>query len=456
MRRTNALRAPLVALALVLVASSCSGRDDDSSKSGPKVTTPGDKGTTDTAAGGIDTSDCPDTETAGINGDTITLASSFPQTGLTAAFAQISKGYNAYFDKVNAAGGVEVAGKKYKIKVVDKNDEYNAAKTAQNIKQLVGDKGDKAFAVFNVVGTANNIAIREVLGEQCVPNVFAATGSPTWGNPDYPWMIGSTLAPYSLEATAYAEYLKKEKPDATVAMLVQDDDFGDAYEQSFKMAIEGTDIKVVAVSKYQTGAGDVTSQVTTLAATKADVFFNGGTLLACPDGLTKAKAAGWNPILFVSGTCISKTLMGIAGPAADNVVAATNTIDPLNPAYADTEALKEYLATLKEFGASDVDPENGIVAYGYTQAAIFVEAMKITPELTRSAFMNVIHNLDMPTTGMMVDGAVVKTGPDDQFMAESLQLVKYDAAAKHFNNIGDLIDFEGKTAEHTPKDLIEN
>ncbi|MEO6628307.1 MAG: ABC transporter substrate-binding protein, partial [Aquihabitans sp.] len=130
MRRTTALRAPLIALALVLVASSCSGRDDDAKKDDSKVTVAG--GTTDTA-GGIDTSDCPDTGTAGISGDTITLASSFPQTGLTAAFAQISKGYNAYFDKLNAAGGVEVAGKKYKIKVVDKDDEYNPAKTAQNI-----------------------------------------------------------------------------------------------------------------------------------------------------------------------------------------------------------------------------------------------------------------------------------------------------------------------------------
>src|SRR5690606_14931958 len=145
-------------------------------------------------------------------------------------------------DKVNAEGGVEIAGKSYQIEVVDKDDEYNASKTVQNINELAGTEGDKAFAIFNVVGTANNIAIREAMGENCVPNVFAATGSPTWGNPDYPWLIGSTLAPYTLEAVAFANYLKEEKPDATVAMLVQDDDFGDAYEQAFKKAIEGTDI----------------------------------------------------------------------------------------------------------------------------------------------------------------------------------------------------------------------
>ena len=72
--------------------------------------------------------------------------------------------------------GVEIAGKKYKIEVKDKDDEYNASKTVQNINELAGTDGDKAFAIFNVVGTANNIAIREAMGENCVPNVFAATG----------------------------------------------------------------------------------------------------------------------------------------------------------------------------------------------------------------------------------------------------------------------------------------
>jgi branched-chain amino acid transport system substrate-binding protein len=87
--------------------------------------------------------------------------------------------------------------------------------------------------VFNVVGTANNVTIREDLNENCVPNVFAATGSPTWGNPDYPWLIGSTLAPYTLETQAFADYLEENQPDAKVAMLVQDDDFGAAYEEGF-------------------------------------------------------------------------------------------------------------------------------------------------------------------------------------------------------------------------------
>ena len=453
MRRTTLVRAASAALALSLVTASCAGRDDDKSSSGDKTTTSAGQASTDTL---IDTADCPDTGTAGISGDTITLASSFPQSGLTAAFSQISKGYKAYFDKVNADGGVEVAGKKYQIKVVDKDDEYNAAKTAQNITELAGTNGDKAFAVFNVVGTANNVAIRDDLGEQCVPNVFAATGAPTWGNPDYPWTIGSTLAPYTLEAKALADFIIKEKPQAKVAMLLQDDDYGQAYEEGFTKAFEGTDVTIVQTAKYAPGAGDVTSQITSLAASKADVFFNGATLLACPNGLTKAAAANWKPMLLVSGTCISKTLMGLAGPDADGAYAASNIMDPTDPANDDEAAMKEYRSVVEKFGASDIDPDNGIVAYGYTQGVVLVKALEGLKKLDRASLMEAMHNLDLGQIGLLVNGANVKTGPDDPFLVENLQIVKYDATAAHFNNVGEILDFEGKTKEFTPEDLITN
>jgi branched-chain amino acid transport system substrate-binding protein len=457
MRRTPLLRALLALLALTLLATACGGRDDDDdagSGGGGTETTEGSGGE---GGGLIDTADCPDNGTAGITGDTITLASSFPQSGLTAAFAQISKGYNAYFAKLNAEGGVEIAGQKYKIEVKDKDDEYNASKTVQNINELAGTDGDKAFAIFNVVGTANNIAIREAMGENCVPNVFAGTGSPTWGNPDYPWLIGSTLAPYSLEAKAFADYLAEENPTATVAMLVQDDDFGKAYEEAFKLAIEGTEITVVEVATYPAGAGDVGSQVTSLAASGADAFFNGATLLACPNALEKAKAAGWDAITFVSGTCISKTLMGLAGTNADQVIAATNTMDPMNPAYANHPAMVEYLATIDEFGDAEIDPQNGIVAYGYTQAAILVEVLKGLETLDRVSLMEAMRSIDgLSEVGMLVDGVEVRTSADDPFLAENLQLVQYDGAAGHFNTVGEVLDFEGQTADFTPEDLIKN
>ena len=453
MFRSRPFRVLLAVLAVLLVAASCSSRDDSKNAGGGG-------GSSTTAAGGgksggIDTANCPpDTNTAGVDGDTITLASSFPQSGLTAAFSEISKGYKAYFQMVNAGGGVDIGGKKYKIEVKDKDDEYNASKTVQNINDLVGVDGTGAFAVFNVVGTANNIAIREKLGELCVPQVFAATGAPAWGNPKYPWLIGSTLAPYSLEGQAFAKYLKDNKPDATVAMLVQSDEFGQDYEQGFKKAIEGTDIKVVKVEKYAPGSSDVNSQVTSLAATKADAFFDGATLLACPNALQQQKAANWDAITWVSGTCISKTLMGIAGMNADKVISSTNIQDPQNPAYANEAAMKDYKAKVKKY-QPDADVDNGIVAYGWTQGALMVETLKGLDTLGRAELMNALRSMDKVEGGLLLPGVSATTdGDEDPFMGETLQTVQYDAAAKHFNNIGEPLDYEGKTLELTPENLV--
>ncbi|HEX6568228.1 MAG TPA: ABC transporter substrate-binding protein [Acidimicrobiales bacterium] len=447
--RTAKLVAALAALALL--GSACSSRDDDD------AATDGGE-TADAGESTIDTADCVTDPTTEVEGDSIKIVSSFPQSGLTAAFSEIARGWKAYFDKVNAEGGVDFGGKTVTIEYDDRDDEYNAAKTVTNIDEMVGPEGDDAFAVFSVVGTANNIAIRDSLDELCVPNVFAATGSPAWGNPDFPWLIGSSLAPYTLEGYMFAQVLEQENPSAKVAMLVQDDDFGAAYEEGFKRAIEDTDIEVVKVEKYTTGASEVGAQITSLAASGADAFFDGGTLLACPDALTQAAQNDWKPITWVSSTCLSDTLMGLAGAAADGVWGAANLKDPLNPDWDEDPAMVEYLDTVKQYQPDGFRETNAIVGYGYTQAALFVAALEASEAPTRLAFMESVHNLDVGEAGLLLPDVSAITGPDDAYMGESLMLAQYEFTAEgarnHFVPTGDLVDFEGQTAELSPEDLI--
>ncbi len=450
-RPKTRVAAALVALALL--GSACSSRDDDD------ASTDGGSESADAGTSSINTDDCVVDPTTPIEGDTIELVSSYPQSGLTAAFSEIAHGWKAYFDKVNEEGGVEIDGTSYQIAYEDQDDQYNAAETASNIDEMVGAEGEGAFAVFSVVGTANNIAIRDQLNELCVPNVFAATGSPAWGNADFPWTIGSTLSPYSLEGYMFAQVLEQENPQAQVAMLVQDDDFGAAYEEGFRQAIEGTDIEVVEVQEYTTGASEVGTQITSLAASGADAFFNGGTLLACPDALTQAATAGWEPITWVSSTCLSDTLMGLAGEAADGVWGAANLKDPLNPDWDDDPAMVEYLATINQYQPDGFRPTNAIVGYGYTQAAMFVEALEAAEAPTRLALMESLHNLDgISDVGLLLPGVSVTTSGDDAYMGETLQLAQYtfegEGARNHFVPTGDLVDFEGQTTELTPEDLI--
>jgi branched-chain amino acid transport system substrate-binding protein len=455
MKRSPARGLLALLAVLALVAGACSSRDDSDNESSGGGGGDGDSGQSET---GIDTSACGSDPSAEIEGDTIKIVSSYPQSGLTAAFAEIGRGWASYFDKVNADGGVEIAGKTYTIEYEDQDDEYNPQRTVTNIREMLGTDGAGAFAVFSVVGTSNNIAIRDTLNELCVPNVFAATGSVAWGDPNYPWLIGSTLVPYSLEAVAFADYLKENKPDAKVAMLRQADEFGATYQESFEAAIDGTDIELVEVQEYGVGSDQVAAQITTLADSGADAFFNGGTLLACPNALTAAQGEGWEPITWVSGTCISKTLMGLAGSAADQVLSLTNLMDPLNPEEADAPAMVEMQDAVAEYQPDwkgrDLDPENAIIGYGWTQAELFVKALEAAEAPTRLAVMDSIRNLDGVTTSLMLEGVSATTGDEDNFMGESFTLVQYDGAEGHFNHIGELISFEGETANNTPEELI--
>ncbi|HEX6417863.1 MAG TPA: ABC transporter substrate-binding protein [Acidimicrobiales bacterium] len=446
--RTTKLVAGLAALALL--GSACTSRDDDDTE-----TEAGDTGDVESA---IDTSECATDPTQEVEGDAIRLVSSYPQSGLTAPFAEIARGWRAYFDKVNAEGGVDFGGKTVTIEYDDRDDEYNPARTVSNIDEMVGPDGEDAFAVFSVVGTANNIAIRDTLHELCVPNVFAATGAAQWGDPDYPWLIGSTLSPYPLEGYMFARVLEEENPTAKVAMLVQDDDFGQSYREGFERAIEGTDIEVVKVETYPTGASEVGAQITSLAASGADAFFNGGTLLACPDALTQAAQNNWQPITWVSGTCLSDTLMGLAGAAADGVWGAANLKDPLDPQWDEDEAMVEYLDTIREHQPDGFRETNAIVGYGYTQAAVFVEALEAAEAPTRLALMESVRNLEVSDVGLLAPGITISTGGDDPYMGEQLILAQYDFIGEgernHFVPQGDIVDFEGETAELTPEDLI--
>jgi branched-chain amino acid transport system substrate-binding protein len=151
--------------------------------------------------------------------------------------------------------------------------------------------------------------------------------------------------------------------------------------------------------------------------------------------------------------------MGLAGAAADGVYSAANLKDPLNPDWDDDPAMQEYIETVQQYRGDDFDPENAFVAYGYTQAAVFVEALEAAEAPTRLAVMESIRNIDgISDAGLLLPGVSITTGEGDAFMGESVQLAQYEFIGEgqrnHFVLQGDLVDFEGETVDLTPEDLI--
>jgi branched-chain amino acid transport system substrate-binding protein len=446
-RRTVRFSA-LVVVALVVAACSGSGR--------AKTDTTGPSGTTASGPSGatpiIDTSTCTGDLTTGVVGDTIKIGTSLPQSGLYSAFDSIRKGEESFLDYTNANGGVTVAGKKYKLQLVAKDDAYDAQKTVTNVQSLIGD--DKVFALLNVVGTKNNLAIRDLVNQECVPDLFTASGATQWGNHDYPWLIGSELVPYPLEVKAFVDYLKEKKPDATIAVLRANDDFGKSYSDTLKQLVQGTQLKIVQTQEYENTGAAVQTQVNNLAATKADAFLLAAALLACPAALNAAGDADWKPITYMSGTCASKILFGAAGANANGVLSVAPLLDPADPANANNPAMQLYFAQVKKFEPT-ADTSNSIVAYGWTTAALLVKTLESAEKLDRGSVMEAARTLtDVSDVGVQIPGAKWNTSADDWFVGETFQFIQYDATAGYTKAIGGLTDNDGKTASLTPSELI--
>jgi branched-chain amino acid transport system substrate-binding protein len=454
----RAIRAPLVAILLViaLIAAACGDSDDGDDAGGG-----GGESTTTAAGGGgggafeINTDDCDtDPESVTVEGDTIKLGTSLPQSGIYTTFQEILKGQQAYLEYVNTElGGVEIAGKKYQIELVDKDDAYEASRTVTNVRSLLDS--DNVFALFNVVGTKNNAAIRIDVNDACVPSLFAATGSPLWGNHDFPWIVGTFLVPYPLEMMALVDYLKVEKPDATIAVLRANDDFGRSYLETLETLIEGTQLTIKQVETYDPENPETRTQITSLAASDADVFVLAATLLACPTSLNAIPDA-WQPIIYMSGTCTSKTLMSAGGARADGVLSVAPLMDPNDPANANNPAMQLYKEKVAQYQPS-ADIGNGIVAYGWTAGAMLVKTLEESPAVNRLAVMETARALEnIENIGLQLPGTTWSVNGDDWFFGEQFTMVQYSTADAFFSPVGEIIKADDQTEEITPEALINS
>ncbi|MEZ5311653.1 MAG: ABC transporter substrate-binding protein [Microthrixaceae bacterium] len=412
-------------LAVSIAISGCSSRDDSSDKT-DDTTADGGKGTQAASGNFINPDeDCTNYNgTAGVEGNTIKIGTIRPETGPYSIYDNVTKGMDAYFKAKNASGGIEAGdGKKYQIELIKKNDEYDPAKTPALAKELVEKEG--VFALVGDIGTEPNKAIRDYMNENCVPNIGLATGSSEWGKAnEYPWYFAG-LPAYATEAHAWAEYLKKETPEAKVALLYQDDDFGQAYKSSLERNFEGSDIKIVASEGFNPLAGTpVEGPVTALSQKGADVFIIGIGGTPCPTAISKMPDS-WTPMTFISVTCGSKLALTLAGAKSEGVYMAQATYDPADPADAEVPAIKEFKEQAKIGGLDDASIEGGISAPGWGFAALFALGLKEAKTVDRAAVMNALFALKDAQFGMIRDGITINTdGAKDPWAVEGFRIAQ--------------------------------
>jgi branched-chain amino acid transport system substrate-binding protein len=362
--------------------------------------------------------------TPGVTATQIVLGATGPLSGSESQYEPVLSGAKAYFDYVNAHGGVY--GRKIVYKIED--DQYDPAQTSTLTSKLV--EQDDVFAIFNSIGTEHALAVRDYLNSRKVPQLFVGSGAATIAGEraKYPWTIG-LLPSFTGEGAIYGRLIARDHPKAKVGVLYEGDEYGNELLAGLKRGLGARAKQIVSAQSYALNAPDVVSQVTTLKAAGADTFV----IFALPKQAIQAFVAaarlGWKPVEYVTSVSIDPAVMKIVrlNAGAQAGAGATSTAflhDPTNPTQKRSAGVKLYLQTMKRY-LPDEDPRAVAHIYGMMAAYSMVAALKgAGRNPTRAGLLRAAQHLNLANP-FLLPGLRVTTTPTDYFPLGKTYLVRF-------------------------------
>jgi len=410
------------------------GTEADAAGSGEELPLEGE---VEVAAGTVlNLDECPDdwSATEGVSDDEIRLGMSLPLSGQLAAFGAIGEGMSAYFEYLNENDPID--GKN--VELITRDDAYEAGRTVANVEEMLDVEDVLAFV--HTIGTPNNLAIRDITDEACVPQLFNSSGFPLWGDPvNYPWTIGNILN-YETETQFWCQNIVEELGEgATVSALIMNNDFGQTYQGALEQCEADGQIELAEVQLHDPAAPDVSNEMTTIIASDADVFVAGTTAAFCPQAVGSLAPSDWRPVFYMSYTC--NNLASFFAPVQDQagqlaeegsgVRMMNGNITCGDPAFEDSDYVQLTRQVLDEYGG--VTCEDGSystgVLYGLMVEDVLRSAAEMPGGINRVNLMSAVWNMDFENPGLLggknaADGALT------------------------FNPLGDIIDLEGESGSY--------
>jgi ABC-type branched-subunit amino acid transport system substrate-binding protein len=364
----------------------------------------------------------------------IKIGNIMPYSGPASAYGVIGRTEAAYFKKINDAGGINGR----KINFISYDDAYSPPKAVEQARKLV--ESDEVLLVFNSLGTPSNSAIQKYMNSKKVPQLFVATGATKWNDPkDFPWTMGWQPS-YQSETQIYAKYLLKTKPDAKIAVLYQNDDYGKDYLKGLKDGLGAKAASmIVAEESFETTEPTIDSHIVKLKSSGADVFVDIATPKFAAQAIKKVAEVGWKPLHFLNN--VSASVGSVIRPAgyenAQDIISAAYLKDASDPQWNDDPGMKEFYAFMtKDFPEGDKLDGGTVVGYGVAQTLVQV-LKQCGDNLTRENIMKQAANIKDFRTEVLLPGIKVNTSPTDFAPISQLQLMKFKG--EKWGLFGDII-----------------
>jgi branched-chain amino acid transport system substrate-binding protein len=359
----------------------------------------------------------------GVTDTEIKIGNINPYSGPASAYGTTGRTEAAYFRKINAEGGINGR----KINFISYDDAYSPPKAVEQARRLV--ESDEVLLIFSSAGTPSNTAIQKYMNAKKVPQLFVQSGATKWNDPqNFPWSMG-WQPNYQSEARIYARYILKEKPNARIAVLYQNDDYGKDYLKGLKDGLGDKNISmIVAEDAYEVAEPTIDSHVVKMKSLNADVFVDITTAKFAAQAIRKAAEIGWKPLHFLNN--VSTSIGAVIKPAgfenAQDIISVAYLMDALDPQWKDDPGMKAF----DEFLAKDFPAGNradSLVMTGFNMAQTLVQVLKQCGDnLTRENVMKQAANLkDFRTTNLLPD-ITINTSPIDFAPIKQVQLRRFN------------------------------
>ena len=361
----------------------------------------------------------------GVTDTEIKIGNIMPYSGPASAYGTIGKAEAAYFNYINDQGGINGR----KINFISLDDGYSPPKTVEQARKLV--EQEEVLLVFQPLGTPPNSAIHKYMNSKKVPQLFVATGASKWNDPkNFPWTMG-WQPNYPNETRNYAKHILKNNPNARIAVLYQNDDYGKDYLHGLKEGL-GDKAKTMIVSEvsYEVTDPTIDSQMVTMKSSGADTFINITTPKFAAQAIKKAAEIDWRPTQYLNSVsnAVGSVLKPAGLEASKGIYSAFYLKDPVDPQWKDDQAYKDWSAWMDKYLPSG-DKTSAFNVFGYSVAQSLVEVLKACgDDLTRENVMKQAASMDH-TLPMLLPGIRVKTTATDFAPIEDEQIGQFNGTS---------------------------